>query len=96
MRRLTRTLLNRGERIFTLSYHSPSLQPGNTPYVRNDRDLREVLTFEYRLDDARLDRSLIEHDAAAMKAHGSATRLAAPSWPSLVPRSFSRLRKTAW
>ncbi|HET6307319.1 MAG TPA: glycosyltransferase, partial [Rhodopila sp.] len=39
MRRLTRTLLARGERVFTLSYHSPSLQPGNTPYVRNDRDL---------------------------------------------------------
>jgi phosphatidylinositol alpha-1,6-mannosyltransferase len=39
MLRLTRTLLRRGERIFTLSYHSPSLEPGNTPYVRSHRDL---------------------------------------------------------
>lgn len=43
MCRLTRTLLARGERILTLSYHSPSLQPGNTPYVRNHRDLAVFL-----------------------------------------------------
>jgi phosphatidylinositol alpha-1,6-mannosyltransferase len=43
MRRLTRTLLRRGERIFTLSYHSPSLEPGNTPYVRDHRDLAVFL-----------------------------------------------------
>ncbi|HYZ21212.1 MAG TPA: glycosyltransferase, partial [Rhodopila sp.] len=39
MLRLTCALLNRGQRIFTLSYHSPSLEPGNTPYVRTQRDL---------------------------------------------------------
>ncbi len=39
MCRLCRTLLERGHRIVTLSYHSPSLQPGNTPYVRDQRDL---------------------------------------------------------
>jgi phosphatidylinositol alpha-1,6-mannosyltransferase len=43
MLRLTRTLLRRGERIFTLSYHSPSLEPGNTPYVRTHRDLAVFL-----------------------------------------------------
>nr|WP_294546052.1 polysaccharide deacetylase family protein [uncultured Rhodopila sp.] len=43
MRRLTRALLGRGERIFTLSYHSPSLDPGHTPYVRSRRDLAEFL-----------------------------------------------------
>jgi len=43
MLRLTRTLLQRGERIFTLSYHSPSLQPGNTPYVQTYRDLAVFL-----------------------------------------------------
>jgi phosphatidylinositol alpha-1,6-mannosyltransferase len=43
MLRLTRTLLRRGERIFTLSYHSPSLEPGNTPYVRTPRDLAVFL-----------------------------------------------------
>ena len=39
MCRLTRVLLARGTRVLTLSYHSPSLEPGHTPYVRNDRDL---------------------------------------------------------
>lgn len=43
MLRLTRTLLKRGERVFTLSYHSPSLEPGNTPYVRTHRDLAVFL-----------------------------------------------------
>jgi phosphatidylinositol alpha-1,6-mannosyltransferase len=39
MCRLTRVLLARGTRLLTLSYHSPSLEPGHTPYVRNERDL---------------------------------------------------------
>ena len=43
MCRLMLTLLARGERIFTLSYHSPSLEPGNTPYVRSPRDLAVFL-----------------------------------------------------
>ncbi len=43
MCRLSRTLLHRGERILTLSYHSPSLEPGNTPYVRTRRDLAVFL-----------------------------------------------------
>ena len=39
-KRLVKALLDRGTRIFTLSYHTPSLVPGNTPYVRSlaDRD----------------------------------------------------------
>lgn len=43
MCRLTRVLLARGTRILTLSYHSPSLEPGHTPYVRNERDLAVFL-----------------------------------------------------
>jgi phosphatidyl-myo-inositol dimannoside synthase len=43
MLRLTRALLKRGERIFTFSYHSPSLEPGNTPYVRSHYDLAVFL-----------------------------------------------------
>jgi phosphatidylinositol alpha-1,6-mannosyltransferase len=39
MCRLTRVLLARGTRVLTLSYHSPSLEPGHTPYVRNESDL---------------------------------------------------------
>jgi hypothetical protein len=43
-KRLTRTLRRRADQnIFVLSYHSPSLQPGNTPYVRTARDLDRFL-----------------------------------------------------
>lgn len=50
--RLTEALLAQGHRIFSFSYHSPSLVPGNTPYVRSERDLAEFLDrlrryFEY-------------------------------------------------
>lgn len=43
LRRLTRTLLARGQRIFTLLFHSPSLAPGNTPYVRDAAELGQFL-----------------------------------------------------
>ncbi len=36
---VTRRLLELGLRSFTISFHSPSLEPGNTPYVRTGRDL---------------------------------------------------------
>jgi hypothetical protein len=42
-RRLTRALLRKGHRVFSFTYHSPSLAPGNTPYVRNEADLRAFL-----------------------------------------------------
>jgi hypothetical protein len=40
MKRLTRSLLRRGNQVFSLNYHSSSLLPGYTPYVRTtgDRD----------------------------------------------------------
>jgi len=41
--RLVRTLLARGQRIFNLSYHSPSLMPGGAPYVRDADDLAHFL-----------------------------------------------------
>ena len=43
-RRLTRALLRKGYRVFSLTYHSPSLAPGNTPYVRSEADLQAFLT----------------------------------------------------
>jgi glycosyltransferase involved in cell wall biosynthesis len=43
--RLIRNLLRRGTRIFTLSYHSPSLMPGLTPYVRTGADLDRFLRW---------------------------------------------------
>jgi hypothetical protein len=42
-RRLTRTMLRRGYRVFSLTFHSPSLVPGNTPYVRNLAELRSFV-----------------------------------------------------
>lgn len=35
MQRLTRALLRQGTRVFSLTYHSPSLKPDCTPYVRD-------------------------------------------------------------
>lgn len=43
MMRLTQALLARGQRSFVLSFHSPSVEPGNTPYVRDDADLNALL-----------------------------------------------------
>ena len=37
--RLIESLYHRGQRVFTLGYHSPSLLPGHTPYVRDQADL---------------------------------------------------------
>ena len=43
MRALTDTLLARGVRTFTLTFHSPSLEPGHPPYVRTRADLDRFL-----------------------------------------------------
>jgi uncharacterized protein Usg len=50
--RLLDSLLGQGHRTFSLVYHSPSLAPGNTPYVKDEADLarflasiEEVLTY---------------------------------------------------
>ncbi|MCG8505258.1 MAG: polysaccharide deacetylase family protein [Sphingomonadales bacterium] len=42
-RRLTKALLQRGCRIFSFTYHSPSLMPGGTPYVTTERELERFL-----------------------------------------------------
>ncbi|HEV2866980.1 MAG TPA: polysaccharide deacetylase family protein [Allosphingosinicella sp.] len=41
--RLLEALVRRGQRVFTLAYHSPSLAPGNTPYVRDEAELAAFL-----------------------------------------------------
>lgn len=50
--RLLDALVENGQRFFTLVYHSPSLVPGNTPYVRDEAELaafvatiEQVLTY---------------------------------------------------
>jgi lipopolysaccharide biosynthesis glycosyltransferase len=44
-KRLTKTLIERGLRVFTLAFHSPSLEPGNTPYVRSQSDRDALLDW---------------------------------------------------
>ncbi len=42
-RRLTKSLLQQGCRVFSFTYHSPSLAAGHTPYVRSEADLQQFL-----------------------------------------------------
>lgn len=49
--RLVEDMIKRGHRIFSLTYHSPSLEPGHTPYVRTPADLgRFIKGIEKFLD----------------------------------------------
>jgi hypothetical protein len=48
MKRLTRFLMMKGVRVFSISLHSPSAEPGNTPYVRTAAELE---AFLHRLRD---------------------------------------------
>jgi len=41
--RLIRAMAGAGHSIFTLTYHSPSLEPGHTPYVKNEAELARFL-----------------------------------------------------
>jgi len=43
MRRLTTTLFDDGVRVFVFSFHSPSVMPGGTPYVRSAAELERFL-----------------------------------------------------
>jgi hypothetical protein len=42
--RLVRNLYRDGLRIFSFAFHSPSVQPGNTPYVRSQADLQRFFS----------------------------------------------------
>jgi hypothetical protein len=41
---LVRALYGDGLRVFSFAFHSPSVEPGNTPYVRSQKDLEEFLS----------------------------------------------------
>lgn len=43
LQRITEALFRHGTRLFSLYYHSPSLEPGNTPYVRDREGLNVFL-----------------------------------------------------
>lgn len=72
--RLLRAMIAQGHRLFSLSYHSPSLAPGHTPYVRSDEDRdRFVATIETVLRSFRDElgggfTTLAAVDAAARRA----------------------------
>lgn len=56
MKRLTRALLAQGPQVLTFSFHSPSVEPGHTPYVRSESELKEFLAtcrqyFEFFLGE---------------------------------------------
>ncbi|MBY0336531.1 MAG: glycosyltransferase [Acetobacteraceae bacterium] len=44
-KRLTRAMRAAGHRVFVLTYHSPSLAPGHTPYVRDQDGVRRFLDW---------------------------------------------------
>jgi hypothetical protein len=44
-KRLVRHLASHGQKVFVLTYHSPSLQPGCTPYVRTQKDVVRFLAW---------------------------------------------------
>ena len=74
--RLLEALVRQGQRVFTLTYHSPSLEPGHTPYVRTDADLNAFLAsieqvlafFRERLGGRFTTPSRLYREAAAERA----------------------------
>jgi glycosyltransferase involved in cell wall biosynthesis len=44
-KRLVRHMLAEGHRVFVVTYHSPSLVPGNTPYTRTADDVHRLLDW---------------------------------------------------
>ena len=55
LQKLTDTLLEAGDEVITLSFHSPTIHPGHTPFVRSESD-REAFFLRIRRYVAWLDR----------------------------------------
>ena len=76
--RLLEAMVARGHRTLSLTYHSPSLEPGHTPYVRDEADLVRFLAdietvlafFRDRLGGrfTTLSRVHADHEAARLAA----------------------------
>ncbi len=88
--RLLDALVARGLTTFTMVYHSPSLAPGHTPYVRTEEDLERFLAtieavlcyFRERLGGRYTTLSQIYADQAATLAVGSSAARAAGAYLS--------------
>lgn len=52
---LIQALYRDGLRVFSFAFHSPSVEPGNTPYVRSQRDLDHFLSHCRQLFDFFID-----------------------------------------
>ncbi len=75
MQRMTRSMLSDGQRIFVFSFHSPSVHPGFTPYVRDEAGLKRFLDktrgyFEWFLRE--LDGQSMTPMEIRAKLHGAA------------------------
>jgi len=81
-RRVTRSLLARGVRVFSFCFHSPSVKPGCTPYVQSERELEQFLDacrryFQFFLGELRgvtmtpleLRRHLESFDGSSRETH---------------------------
>ena len=74
--RLIEAMAARGHRLFSLTYHSPSLEPGHTPYVRSEADLESFLAriatvltfFQGRLGGRFTTLSQVRRDFAERRA----------------------------
>jgi hypothetical protein len=74
--RLIEALAHRGHRTFSLVYHSPSLEPGHTPYVRSEAELdaflgtleRVLLFFRERIGGRFTTLSRVHDRCAAKRA----------------------------
>lgn len=40
-----RALMAKGTRLFSISFHSPSVEPGHTPFVRDEADLKQLYAW---------------------------------------------------
>ena len=72
MKRHTRTALARGERYFMLTYHSSTLLPGGSPYVRDFEEREAFLQtldgyFQFFMDECRGRASRVTDLTAAMR-----------------------------
>jgi hypothetical protein len=49
--KLVRAMYRDGVRVFSFAFHSPSVEPGNTPYVQSQHDLEIFLARCHRFFD---------------------------------------------
>ena len=92
-KRATRALLQQGQTVFTITYHSPSLEPGNTPYVRSGTDLSRFLAwlegyFEFFFGElGGVGSTATEVYRLAMERRSNATRQEKMTGPMVRPQS---------